>query len=98
MSLVDTLRSRSMALAGQAASRIFEDERRAEQIGAVLNLVQRGRKAIEGAQERALRNMGVASSGDLKATSKRLAQLRKSARKLDEKLGALAGKVNGDTD
>ena len=48
---------------------------------------------IDEAQERTLRNLGVASSGDLKAAGKRLAALRKSARKLDEKLGALAGKV-----
>jgi hypothetical protein len=96
MGLVDTLLSRSAALASQAASKLIEDEKRAEQVGELINLLQRGRKALDGAQERALRNMGVASSGDLKAASKRLASLRKSARKLDEKLGALAHKVNGE--
>ena len=95
MGLVDDVKSRGAALAGQAMNKIFADEKRAEQIGELLNLFQRSRKALVGAQEKALRGMGVASSGDLKAAGKRLAALRKSARKLDEKLGTLAGKVGG---
>jgi polyhydroxyalkanoate synthesis regulator phasin len=97
MGLAKDLRSRGVAMAGEAVSKLFADEKRAAQIGDLLNLVQKSRKAIDEAQERALRNMGVASSGDLKAAGKRLAALRKSARKLDEKLGTLAGKVNGGT-
>lgn len=95
MGLAKDLKSRSAAIAGEAVTKLFADEKRAAQIGELLNMVQKSRKAIDEAQERALRNMGVASSGDLKAAGKRLAALRKSARKLDEKLGALAGKVNG---
>src|ERR1700677_2253333 len=94
MGLVDDMRSRSTAIAGQVLSKFFADEKRAEQVGELLNLVQKSRKALDEAQEKALRGMGVASSGDLKAAGKRLAALRKNARKLDEKLGALARKVD----
>jgi hypothetical protein len=98
MGLVENLRSKSAALAGQAMTKLFADEKRAQQIGEMINLVQRSRRRIDEAQERALKELGVASSGDLKAAGKRLAALRKSARQLDEKLGALAGKVNGEED
>lgn len=93
MGLADSLRSKGAALAGQAMTKLFADEKRAQQLGELLNLVQLGKKRLDEVQERALREMGVASSGDLKAAGKRLAALRKSARQLDEKLGALADKV-----
>lgn len=90
MRLVDTLKRQALGLGGKAMEKVFADERRAEQIGELFMLVQRGRKRVNSAQQAALRSMGMASSGDLKATSKRLAQLRRSARQLDEKLGRLA--------
>lgn len=93
MGLVDTLRSKGQSLAGSAMSKLFEDEKRAEKIGELFTLVQKGRKAVDTAQEAALRGMGVASSGELKATGKRLAQLRRSARQLDDKLSKLANAV-----
>jgi len=95
MGMFDSLKSAGTAAAGEAVKKFLADEKRTEQIGELLNLIQRSRKALDGAQEKALRGMGVASSGDLKAAGKRLAALRKSARLLDEKLGALAGKVDG---
>src|SRR5690554_1271909 len=93
MSLVDTLKSQAFGMGGKAMEKVFADERRAEQIGELFMLVQRGRKTVDAAQQAALRGIGMASSGDLKATSKRLAQLRRSARKLDEKLGRLAVQI-----
>jgi hypothetical protein len=95
MGLVGDLRKRGAQLAGDAATKLLADEKRAKQLGEALNAVMKGRKAIDDAQEKALRSVGIASSGDLKAAGKRLALLRKSARKLDEKLGMLAKKVEG---
>jgi hypothetical protein len=93
MGIVGKLKSQGTKLAGEAATKLFADEKRAKQVGEALNFVLKSRKAIDEAQEKALRGMGVASSGDLKAAGKRLASLRKNARKLDEKLGILARKV-----
>jgi hypothetical protein len=95
MGLMDAIKSKSATLAGQAMAKLFEDEKRAVQLGELIGMLQKGRRAIDGAQEAALKGLGLASSGDVRAASKRLAALRKSARKLDEKLGALASKVSG---
>ena len=93
MGIVDTIKSRGTALAGQAMEKLFEDPKRAEQVGELVGRIQRGRQAIGEAQDAALRTIGVASSSEGKAAGKRLAALRKSARKLDEKLGKLATRV-----
>jgi hypothetical protein len=96
MGLADTLLSKGTDLAGKAMQKLFEDQRRAQQVANLVGALQQGRKAIDAAQEQVLKNMGVASSGDMKAAGKRLAQLRKSARALDEKLGALQKKLGED--
>jgi hypothetical protein len=93
MDVVKSLRVKGMALAGQAMEKVFADQRRAEQIGELLGMLQKSRKRLDDAQEAAMKGLGLASSGDLKAASKRLAGLRKSARQLDEKLGTLISKV-----
>lgn len=98
MGLVDALKKQALGLGGKAMERVFADERRAEQVGELFMMVQRGRKAVDAAQEAALRGLGVASSGDLKATGKRLAQLRRTARQLDEKLSRLADRLDEDGD
>lgn len=90
MALVDTLKKQAAALGAKAMEKAFADERRAEQIGELFMYVQRGRKAVTEVQDSALRSMGVATSTDIKATGKRLARLRRSARQLDEKLARLA--------
>ena len=94
MGLVGSLRSKGVQLAGQAMTKLFEDEKRAAQIGELIGKIQQGRKRLDAAQESALQSLGLVSSGELKDASKRLAALRKSARKLDEKLGTLANKVD----
>lgn len=94
MSVMDSIKTRGAALAGRAMAKLFEDEKRAEQIGELVGAIQRGKRTLDEAQEAALRSFGVASSGELKAASKRLARLRKSARQLDEKLSALASRVS----
>lgn len=90
MSIIASLRSRGQAAAGRAVGKLLSDPRRVEQLGELVSLVQKGRKAVETAQEAAVKAVGLASSGDLKATSKRLAKLRRSARQLDVKLGKLS--------
>lgn len=97
MSLVDTLRSKGSDIAGRAVARLFEDEKRAQKIGDLFTAISRGRQALDSAQESALKGLGVASSGELRAAGKRLARLRRSARQLDEKLGTLARKIPDGT-
>ena len=97
MGLVDSIRSKGVHLAGQAMTKLFEDEKRAAQVGELIGKIQQGRKRLDAAQEAALRSLGIVSSGELRDASKRLAALRKSARKLDEKLGTLASKVEAGT-
>lgn len=94
MGLVDTLRQQAVGLGGKTLEKVFADEKRAEQLGELFMFVQRGRKAVDTAQEAALRGLGLASSGDLKATGKRLARLRRSARQLDEKLSRLSDRLD----
>ncbi len=96
MGLVDTFFSKSTDIAEKAIQKFFEDSNRASQVASLVGSVQRGKKALENAQEAALKRVGLASSGDLKAAGKRLAQLRKSARSLDQKLLALQRKVSED--
>lgn len=94
MSLVDSLRSRGNAVAARAMEKFFSDPRRVERLGEFANLVQRGRKSIDAAQEAALKAVGVASSGDVRAAGKRLAVLRRSARRLDDKLSELSSRLD----
>lgn len=96
MNVVQELKSRGTRLAGNALNWVFADERRAQKVGELLTLVQKGRAAVDAAQENALRTVGVASSGSVKDAGRRLAALRRSARKLDEKLDAVASRLEGD--
>jgi hypothetical protein len=93
MGLIDTLRAKGTDLAGQAMGKLFEDERRAEKLGQLVTMIQQGKKSVDALQEAALKGLGVASSGEVKAAGKRLAALRKSARRLDEKLSLLQGRL-----
>lgn len=90
MSIIASLRTRSKAAAGNAVTKILSDPRRVEQLGELVNLVQKGRKAVDSAQEAAVKAVGLASTSDIKATGKRLAKLRRSARQLDSKLSKLS--------
>ncbi len=96
MGLVDDARKKGGRLAGKAVEKLFQDEKRAQKIASVIGLVQRGKKAWDTAQESALKSLGVASSGEMKAAGKRLARLRKSARALDEKLAKVQRRVEGE--
>lgn len=91
--MVDSLRSRGNAVAARAMEKFFSDPRRVERLGELANMVQRGRQSIDAAQEAALKAVGVASSGDMRAAAKRLAVLRRSARRLDDKLTELSSRL-----
>lgn len=93
MGLVDTLKSRGSALAEEALRRVFADEARAQRIAQVIAKVQEGRRVVAGVQERLWQSAGLASSGELRSAARRLAQLRRTARALDEKLDALQKRV-----
>jgi hypothetical protein len=93
MGLVDTLRSRGIAFAEEALRRAFADEARAERIAQVVAKVQEGRRVVADVQERLWQSAGLASSGELRSAGRRLAQLRRAARALDEKLESLQKRV-----
>ena len=67
MSLVGSLRSKGVQLAGQAMTKLFEDEKRAAQIGELIGKIQQGRKRLDAVQESALQSLGLVSSGELRA-------------------------------
>ncbi|MFM2152131.1 MAG: StkC protein [Pseudomonadota bacterium] len=93
MGIVDTLRSRGSALAEDAVRRVFADEARAQRIAQVVAKVQEGQRVVAEVQERLWQSVGLVSSGELRSAGKRLAQLRRTARALDEKLDALQKRV-----
>jgi hypothetical protein len=93
MGLVDTLRARGTALAEEAFRRVFADEARAQRIAQVVAKVQEGQRTVAQLQERVWQSVGLASGGDLRLAARRLAQLRRAARTLDEKLDALQKRV-----
>lgn len=90
---MSSLRSRTTALAMKAVEKLLSDPKRAEQLGELFVRVQKGRQTVAAAQEAALNAVGLASSGDVKAAGRRLAALRRSARKLDEKLSQVATRL-----
>ena len=96
MGIIDALKAKGSQVAGEAMGKLFEDERRAGQIGQLVSMIQQGKKSLDAVQEAALKGLGVASSGEVKAAGRRLAALRKSARRLDEKLSLLQGRLSVD--
>jgi BMFP domain-containing protein YqiC len=96
MGLVGDLRARGSDLAGKAMTKLLDDPKRAEKVGELLGMIQRGRKKLDDAQQAALKSLGVASRGEFQAAGKRLASLRRTARTLDEKLGQVAGRLDGE--
>jgi hypothetical protein len=93
MGLVDTLTSRAGVLAEEALRRVFADEARAQRIAQVVTKVQEGQRVFGGLQERLWQAAGLASSGEIRSAGRRLAQLRRAARTLDEKLDALQKRI-----
>jgi len=89
MGIVDMIKSRGAEAVGKAMEKLFEDPKRAEQVAELVGAIQRGRKTIGDAQEAAFQALGVVSRGEVQAAGKRLAALRKTARKLDDRLGQL---------
>jgi len=96
MGMLEELRAKGADLAGKAMTKLLDDPRRAERVGELLGLVQKGRKKLDDMQEAALRGLGVASHGEVQQAGRRLAALRRTARALDEKLGEVAGRLEGD--
>lgn len=83
---LDNLKSRTLGLLGKAMERMLADERRAAKVAVAVGKVQKGREALDRAQESFLKNFGVATKGDYKDMGKRISALRRRVRRLAEKL------------
>jgi len=57
------------------------------------DLLQRGRDAMGGLQRQAFQTLGLATQTDLRATTRRLGELRRAARGLDARLAELEEKM-----
>src|SRR5258705_12893689 len=66
-----TLRERAAELGMKAMGKLFEDPRRAEAIAAAIGGLQRGKTALGGAQQKALRGAGVGAREGFKEAGER---------------------------
>ncbi len=89
MGLTGELKKRALALSQKAMEKLFADEKRAMRIATAIGNVQKGKQALDRGQEQVMHALGFATRGDYKAVGKQLSSLKRRARELDEKLGAL---------
>jgi hypothetical protein len=84
-----TLRERAAEVGMRAMGKLFEDPKRAEAIAAAIGGLQRAKQAIDEAQEKALRAVGLVTREDFKAAGKRLSALKRRCRELADELDQL---------
>lgn len=92
MNLSGALKKRALGLSQKAMERLMADEKRAMQLAAAIGRVQKGKQALDKAQDDVMRQLNLASKGDYKGLGKRLSGLKRRLRELDEKLDDLAEK------
>ena len=73
---------------GKAAGTVLSDPRGQEALARAVGFAQKGLRALETAQERALHAAGFAARPDYAEVRKQVARLRRKARELSEKLDA----------
>jgi len=84
-----TLRQHASELGMKAMGKLFEDPKRAEAIAAAIGGLQRAKKALDEAQERALRAAGLVTREDFKDAGKRISALKRRVRELADDLDNL---------
>ena len=87
--MAKTVRERAAELGMKAMGKIFEDPQRAEAIASAIGGLQKVKKAIDEAQEKALKAAGLVTREDFKAAGKRLSALKRRCRELAEELDSL---------
>jgi hypothetical protein len=86
----DGVKGRAFDAVGKAVERVLSDEQRAAKVARAVGAVQKGREAIDKAQEDLMRAMGFASKSDYKAVGKKIATLKRRVRHLAERVESLA--------
>jgi len=87
--MAKTVRERATELGMKAMGKFFEDPKRAEAIAAAVGGLQKAKKAIDEAQEKALKAAGLVTREDFKSAGKRLSALKRRCRELAEELDSL---------
>jgi hypothetical protein len=83
------LKKRALSVTAKAMEKLMADEKRAMQVANAIGTVQRGKQALDKGQEELLRALNFAPKSDFKAVGKKLSNLKRRLRELDEKLGTL---------
>jgi BMFP domain-containing protein YqiC len=89
------LRDKATSLGMKAMGKLFEDPKRAEAIAAAIGGLQKAKAAIDEAQEKALRSVGLVTREDFKDAGKRLSALKRRCRELAEELDQLIAEKKG---
>lgn len=80
------LKTRTMGMLGKTVERILADEKRAAKVAKAVGRMQKGKEALDKAQESALRAVGFASKNDYKDVGKKISSLKRRVRHLAEKI------------
>lgn len=80
------LKTRTMGMLGKTVERLLADEKRAAKVAKAVGRMQKGKEALDKAQESALRAVGFASKNDYKDVGKKISSLKRRVRHLAEKI------------
>ncbi len=84
------VKEKATELGMKAMGKLFEDPKRAEQIGKALAGLQQAKAALDEAQEKALKAAGLPTRDDFKAAGKRISALKRRCNELARDLEDLA--------
>ncbi len=90
MGIGKELKKRALGMSAKAMEKLMADEKRAMKIANAIGTVQRGKQALDKGQEELLRAFSFAPKSDFKAVGKKLSNLKRRLRELDEKLDGLS--------
>lgn len=80
--MAKTLRDHATRLGMKAMAKLFEDPRRAEAMASAIGGLQRAKRALDEAQEKALRAAGLVTRDEFREANKRLSALKRRCRDL----------------
>lgn len=90
MGIGDELKKKALGVSAKAMEKLMADEKRAMQVANAIGKVQRGKQALDRGQEELMRAFNFAPKSDFKAVGKKLSNLKRRLRELDEKLDSLS--------
>ena len=84
--LLKSIKDSALKLTNSAMEKLLEDPERATRIAAAAGAVQRGKKRLDEAQDRALESMGFASRAEYKDIGKRLGAAKRRVKGIADRL------------